>query len=175
MDEKIKNAMDEGESIANKYNAETRIPFPFKNIFDEENISLLPLPDKEMWKDISGAICLSKKEEVQIFVNEEKPENRQYFTIAHELGHYFLHEEDLKEKKGIFDANSMPTLYRTDIGLSDRKEREADHFAGSLLMPKKRVKEIWKKFGDIERCANIFSVSQAAMAVRLEILNVLEE
>lgn len=54
----------------------------------------------------------------------------QRFSIAHELGHYFIdgHLDQIP-----FDGNMHSS--RADFVSSDRYEREADHFAACLLMP----------------------------------------
>ena len=47
-------------------------------------------------KKISGAIRYDKDEDrFAILVNKNNVKTRQRFTIAHELGHYFLHKEFL--------------------------------------------------------------------------------
>lgn len=70
-----------------------------------------------------------------IGVNENHHPNRQRFTIAHEIGHYFLHNYE-----GVhFDGkNTGLQVYLRDdksaTGL-DVEEREANLFAAELLMP----------------------------------------
>ena len=170
----IRKAMVEGERVAKKYNPDTLISFPFENIFEEEGISLSFFPDKKKFDNMSGVIYFSKGGDTKISVKEGDSRYRQYFTIAHELGHYFLHKDDLRKRGGVFDLGNVLMMYRTDIGLSSEKEREANYFAGSLLMPKKRVREAWERFEDIEKCAKLFSVSKSAMAVRLNVLNLID-
>ena len=40
-------------------------------------------------KEVSGAY---EREHKMIYIAEDEPTNRKAFTIAHEIGHYFLHE-----------------------------------------------------------------------------------
>ena len=175
--EKLKRAAEMGEEIAEKFNAETEIPFPFERVAREhEDLDLrigdLSNIDTSIDNDLSGLIWYNDDEEkLVILVEKNKPENRKYFTIAHELGHYFLHKKILKkEKRLVVDGEAI--LYRLDNGLSNIQESEANYFAASLLMPKSRVKKAWEFFdGDIERCAELFYVSLTAMSVRVDILN----
>ena len=56
-------------------------------------------------KKISGAIQKSPDGRVTILVNEKDIETRARFTIAHELGHYYLHMDDC-------DAGKLITSFR---------------------------------------------------------------
>ena len=173
MKNKITAASEKGEEIAKKYNAETYIPFPFEEIANDRgdlDIFLADLHDVSPGESVSGLILFREQEEkFKIIVDQNKPENRRYFTIAHELGHYFLHKDPLKEKQFAIDGD--PTLYRSDNGLTSIEETQANHFAASLLMPEARVEEVWRKVRRVERCAKFFNVSVSAMGIRLEILN----
>src|SRR5437764_12493286 len=63
-------------------------PVPVERLAKKEGILLCPLPGSD---EISGAL-IRKQGRAIIAVNPAHHENRQRFTIAHELGHYFLHE-----------------------------------------------------------------------------------
>lgn len=76
-------------------------------------------------KDISG--LLKKKEgEWVIYVNQEDSPSRKVFTIAHELGHYFLHKDSCDN---FVDG---PLIYRKEKSKFETKEIEANEFAGQL-------------------------------------------
>jgi Zn-dependent peptidase ImmA (M78 family) len=80
---------------------------------------------------------------------------RNRFTIAHELGHYFLHSR----------AGKIPIRVERRVGESDRLEWEANWFAAGFLMPEQEFRKAIKLFNaDINRVAAYFQVStQAAM------------
>ena len=173
--EKLKLAAKKGEDIAERFNPITNIPFPFEEIvdtYDDLKLGFADLSSTEISgdEDLSGLIWYNRDEsKFVIVIEKDKPKNRQYFTIAHELGHYFLHKEVLKEKSFVADGDVM--LYRLDNGLSNLQESQANHFAASLLMPERRVREAWKYFDeDIKKCAELFSVSLTAMSIRLDML-----
>ncbi|WP_415714080.1 ImmA/IrrE family metallo-endopeptidase [Maridesulfovibrio sp.] len=91
---------------------------------------------------------------------------RDNFTIAHELGHYFLH---LKEKV----AETCNEISCNRRG-SDRLEWEANWFAAELLMPKDEFKQKALECGNNhEELADCFGVSSAAARVRLKSLNLI--
>lgn len=86
--------------------------------------------------DISGFLLRDRKrKKVIIGVNVTHHPNRRRFTIAHEIGHYFLHEGELVH------LNSMRGAFMIDMRNSkssngeDNDEREANLFAAELLMP----------------------------------------
>ena len=68
-----------------------------------------------------------------IGVNHRHPEARRRFTIAHELGHYLLHEGELAHFDG--ERPGLRVHLRSDSGSSNDMEREANLFAAELLMP----------------------------------------
>ncbi len=126
----------------------------------------------EFENEISGAIRYDKgNKKFEIIVNKNNPEVRKRFTIAHELGHYFLHKDMLKN-----DDIHVDTLYRTMTEVdkeTKEKEKEVDYFAGALLMNKIAVKRLIENGYELEELAEIFDVSVSAMTVRLDILGLL--
>ena len=175
MDGKIMDASKRGEEIAREYNPETNIPFPFEEVSQEISdldIFLTDLSGVNGDSDVSGLILFKKEEDrFEILVEKSKPKNRRYFTIAHELGHYFLHNDQLRDNVLVVDGD--PILYRLDGGLTSAEETQADFFASSLLMPEERVRKVWRKTKDVEVCADFFDVSLSAMSVRLEVLGLI--
>lgn len=163
------------EALANKcimdYNPEHKVPFPVYEVerhHEDLQVAFGELNDE----NVSGFIFF-KDGKFRIFVNSAKHQNRINFTLAHELGHYFLHrnlivDQDLVDVDDTIDHVHM--LYRMD----DAKElanieREANRFAAYLLMPKDLLFQVWKAVGeDVVKCAKIFGVSTAAMSIRLE-------
>ncbi len=62
---------------------------------------------------------------------------RARFTLAHELGHYFIDEH-----RSALESGSAPAhAYNADRPSELRIEREADHFASALLMPSAAFKQ----------------------------------
>jgi Zn-dependent peptidase ImmA (M78 family) len=132
--------------------------------------------------DISGMLCRDTEPKI-IGVNAAQPLARQRFTIAHELGHLFLH----KGRPIIVDkAIRLGNARKDDPGSSlatRREEIEANGFAAELLMPRdllmKEARALLKSRDTIndddfvEDLAHRFRVSRPAMEIRLTSLGVL--
>lgn len=80
-------------------------------------------------EDISGALDLRDNKPI-ILINGNQHIHRKRFTIAHELGHFFLnHTDGVHIDKKLFFRNQTSSLGASMI------EREANRFAAELLMP----------------------------------------
>lgn len=173
----IEEICKKAEELAEKYNGSGVAPFPFENILADEKDLRIRYTDK-LPENVSGVIIHDKTQQIfVILVDNKKPETRQYFTLAHELGHYYLHKEHLISNDIIVDDGDLGTssmLYRIDTNTSTEMEREANNFAASLLMPKKLVRTAWEELKDIEELARIFKVSPSAMSIRLERLHLIQ-
>ncbi|MEA2065195.1 MAG: ImmA/IrrE family metallo-endopeptidase [Patescibacteria group bacterium] len=179
MEENIKNAIKKGEEIALKYNPDTLIPFPFEKILKDEGDLKIEISDLLQKRDdsISGLLAYRKiegKDKFGIFINNSKSQNRIYFTIAHELGHYFLHKKKLIDIGLVIDNGQVLEIFRLDTGLSDEEEIEANNFAATLIMPADKVREIWNLLHDVDECAKFFQVSVLAMSIRLNNLKLID-
>lgn len=120
--------------------------------------------------DLSG-ILVRDYHGTFIGVNALHLKPRQRFTIAHELGHFLLHEVDplfIDKKISIYYRHSRAT-----DGV-DEKEVEANNFAGMLLIPTKFLEDDLKKEAIdildeevIRKLAKKYKVSEQAMSIRL--------
>lgn len=89
---------------------------------------------------------------------------RDRFTIAHELGHYFLH----------YRLPSLKDSQSYGRGGKNRAETEANVFASCLLMPRDQFASIWKnEDGDEWAVSAHFNVSPSAARGRAKILDLL--
>ena len=118
--EKIQNY---AEQLSRQYNPEGLSPYPFGNIQKDKKDLKILLTEK-LPGSVSGVIVFFPKESIFIIlVNKTKPPTRRNFTIAHELGHYFLHSDEIK-KEMIVDSDNVldkvNMLYRRDKGLSTK-------------------------------------------------------
>ncbi|MDE3234541.1 MAG: ImmA/IrrE family metallo-endopeptidase [Bacteroidota bacterium] len=89
---------------------------------------------------------IHKAKKFYIIVNQDMIDptapGRLRFTIAHELGHYFIDDHRKLLKKGISLSHNSDYNLNTKSTL----EKEANHFASNLLMPKARFINTAKKF-----------------------------
>ena len=116
--------------------------------------------------DISGTLR-RENDHWRIYINRQDSSTRQLFTLAHELGHYFLHKESRTE---FIDGSFV--LNREETTKYELEELEANEFAGNLIMQEDAiVKRIGKEqrvnVKHVEDLATEFGVSLPAMAVRL--------
>ena len=173
----LKECSDLAEKIRTEYNPQNLSPFPYQNIEqDKKDLRILFV---ELPEGVSGAITYDKESlEFFILINKNKPSTRQNFTIAHELGHYFLHQDIIKTDETIIDGDGTlegRALFRLDDAKSTLLEIQANNFAASLIMPKSEVIRAWEELKAIEECAKVFSVSALAMTIRLTKLGLINE
>ncbi len=101
----------------------------------------------------------------KLYVNLSDSPNRRNFTVAHELGHWILHRDELETNP------NRSVLFRIAIGKlnTDPLERQANIFAANLLVPL----ELLEKYRDketIDQLAARFGVSKDVIGYRLELL-----
>lgn len=114
---------------------------------------------------VMGAYDRDKRE---IYLHKAASIERKVFTVAHEVGHHYLHTD---KKKDVMWRQSFSNLGHEE----KTTEQEANRFAAALLMPEHLVREAWdgmmKK--DIPSMARAFGVSNTAMRFRLNNLGLL--
>lgn len=123
-----------------KYNADGKIPVPIEEILEFKfGIDIIPVPglidfsvDAFTWSDL-------KHIEVDefFFKNQLK---RYRFTLAHEAGHIILHPSILSSYRG--DSVNEYVEFVSSIGDENVRwlEKQADHFAGMVLVPSEALK-----------------------------------
>jgi Zn-dependent peptidase ImmA (M78 family) len=139
---------------------------------------------EEQLGDISGLV-FREGNQVIIGVNSSHPITRKRFTIAHELGHFFLHAENPLFVDKVFAVKLRDHVSSEAIS---KEEIEANAFAAELLMPSKFLNEDFVKAksgvldyesGDIseviKKLADKYIVSTHAMTVRLINLGVIPD
>lgn len=102
--------------------------------------------------------------ECKVFVNVAEPPQRQLFTVAHELGHWLLHREEVDDDK------MYRVLMREPLsGPKPAMEKEADAFAAALLVPERLLDRYWHAPVRPSRqsLARLFGVSEEMIGYRL--------
>lgn len=145
------------------------LPIPIKKIAEHLGVKIHPY---DLGENISGVLVF-KEEQSIIGVNPNESSVRQRFTIAHELGHFFLHKNS---EESIFVDKDFKVLFRSQESApgEHKREQEANAFAASILMPRKKIEEeIKNNFMDrtdevmIKLLAKKFDVSVIAMSIRI--------
>lgn len=159
------------EEIFNDYDLD--VPVEVVEISRKEGIDILDANFKDIEGDSYSGAIVKDGNSTNIYVNREDSTSRKRFTIAHELGHYFLGH--LKEKGERVDLHRK-TGYNTDMP----EERLANQFAAALLMNSEIVKinyNILRTAGladeyIVSKLADLFAVSKSAMRYRLKNLGI---
>lgn len=120
------------------------------------------------FEDNVSGLLVRRGDEVVLGVNADHSENRQRFSIAHEIGHFVLHMT-----KPIF-VDECLIRFRNQASKDgvNREEIEANAFAAELLMPEHLVRQemdsldYWDE-DTVEQLSRKFKVSQDAFVFRL--------
>jgi Zn-dependent peptidase ImmA (M78 family) len=161
----------------------------FSKIMKEEDIKFREISFSNI-KFLGALTFGSKNSQPYIMINKDIPNmGRRNFTIAHELGHFFLNH---KSQSSSFEC------YEDDI-TEDKQatkniEHEANHFASCFLMPEQKITSAFlgmlknskkatnKKFLNVKKenygvwrkiCNDLtkrYGVSEAALRYRLRYL-----
>lgn len=116
----------------------------------------------------SGSIVINNRNDFKITLALHTTKERDRFTIAHELGHYFLHYLFYNFRN---QTNSDNKKFKAARYGSGKTETEAHWFAASFLMPEKSFKEeFYKLNGNLVELAEKFGVSLSACQIRAESL-----
>ncbi len=141
-----------------------KIPADIIVIAQNNNIDVykMKMPDEK----IMGLIKYDKDTSAFVIaINKELNTNQQRFTLAHELGHFFLDKEQLMSEEIHIDV-----MFRIT---NEKDEKEVEYFAGALLMNKTLLEKTYETVRDIKELSKLFEVSEADMTYRLNILGLL--
>ena len=158
------------DDVVESVRVKTRMSYPDSNLLDVAEklgvkVYYLDFSKfKSEKKEINGVINWKKEDGkepyAEIYINKDFPSERKKFTLAHELGHYMLHPNEMKLRVDVYD-------YSKDSKESV-EESEANYFAASLLMPRDEFEKVLGvSNGDLRITAKYFGVSMRAAETRL--------
>lgn len=163
----IEKITDESQRII--YLKYAALPPPFDVVGFGLELGLEIKESSELPNKISGFIKQIESGTICICVNKSHAPNRKRFTVAHELGHYFLHRDRLAV--GIIDG-----ILNREQGTTDPIEYEANEFAADLLMPEEMFRELWaKQECSVSFIADFFLVSESAIITRARFLKLVQD
>ncbi len=157
------------EKKARRLLAEARLSAPPVSVEQVADCLGIKIEPTDLGEDCSG-VLVRHRDRAVIGVNWAHHSNRQRFSIAHEIGHFVLHEGDTYIDKG-YRVNFRDL----EAGSGTKKEEvEANAFAAALLMPAEWVRNAFKQQpfdltedDGLEMLAEKFEVSTQAMTYRL--------
>lgn len=144
------------------------ISIPIKNLEDVVRSMGGQIEERTDFDDFcEGTISKQGTSGFRIVIPKTQYPQRKIFTIAHELGHLFLH---MGFRTNPLIWNMQDNMVYKRFGTSEQ-EYQANEFAASLLMPKEIYSDILHKYSDhnrvnIQAVATYFNVSIAAATNR---------
>lgn len=110
-------------------------------------------------KNVSGFINIRQGQPV-MYVNATDSSNRKKFTVAHELAHWILHQDEIRTDP------EKAVLLRMAIGANtDPLEQEANAFAAELLVPMDYFQSV-EDDKTVSELAELFQVSTEVIGYR---------
>jgi len=141
------------------------IALPVKPVEIAERLGILVEPKPSSAKGVSGMLVKAGDNFAIAYATHISSEGFRRFSVAHELGHYFIpgHPE------AIF-ANGNQHVSHAGFVAGDPIELEADHFAASLLMPRALFVRAMDRRRDgmdaVQGLAEVCETSLTATAIR---------
>jgi len=165
------------------------IPVDLEKVLQSLNVRV----HEEDMDDETAGVLIVKGDQRHVLVNKAHHHNRRRFTIAHELGHLVLHDDEANgDESGermyidrqirVYQRVGEPSsaVYEQEGSQTTAlQEREANAFAACLLMPTHHVtraaleRDLFDEVS-VASLARNFEVSEQAMSIRLQQLQVVE-
>ncbi len=159
---RLKLAKQRGEAVLSEEKI-TALPVDPFAIAQKHDIVVQAKPDTE--SGVSGMLLRHGNAFGILYASDIPNEGFQRFSVAHELGHYFLdgHIDHVLPKEGIHASHA-------GFSSGDPYEQEADNFAVGLLMPARLFRKLMGReslgFADIESAREACKTSLTSTAIR---------
>lgn len=159
---RLKSATQIGEKVAAEAGF-TSFPVRPLKIAEDNGIHVEAKPPDV--QGISGALIFANDQVTLLYSTEHDNQGFENFSIAHELGHYFLpgHPEEIMKAGGAH-------MSRANFTENSSIELEADHFASGLLLPSALTRKYLQNnqvgLAGILGLANTAECSVTAAAIR---------
>lgn len=146
-----------------------RIPIPVEGLAEAEGIQIV----RSQAEATESGFLLRANGAAIIGLNSRNTRRRQRFTIAHELGHWLLHDG-----RPLIVDHTVRMNKRDKVASAgyDFEEIQANAFAAALLMPANAIQSCVERETSLRipsrdqltsRLADEFDVSHEAMSIRL--------
>ncbi|MCX6785137.1 MAG: ImmA/IrrE family metallo-endopeptidase [Candidatus Komeilibacteria bacterium] len=127
-------------------------PIPLEKITTFFGLAVINYP--KFPDSVSGTI-IKDDDLLAIGVNDNHAKVRQRFTIAHELGHYIL-------------GHDVDKILDDEFDKSSDKEKEANSFAGELLIPHHMLEsDLKNQIWTIKDLSQRYQVSEQVVTIKL--------
>jgi len=176
------------ESIADKIrlkNWGTSIPVDVELLAERLGLTLTPIPGLSK---LAGQEAFLTGSLDEIILEDDSNYFRTRFSIAHELGHFILHSEQIKSLRPDSYDEWKQTILEMPASIWSRAETQAHEFAARLLVPTDHliteIKKFKKELDSIQivigensellfsylapNLSKSFEVSESSMLIRLK-------
>ena len=165
---------DLAQQVILRYNIDIPIT-NIESVVEKIGGTVKELPDNQIKYD--GEIQKCSPNSFIIRISKNQPLTRKNFTIAHELGHLFVHMGYL-QKDELWEMQDSSAVYKR-VGAND-DEYKANEFAAAFLMPKEDFYNALQRHKDpngptvnMKKVADEFHVSLSAAVNRGKFLGYL--
>jgi Zn-dependent peptidase ImmA (M78 family) len=110
-------------------------------------------------------IHIPAQDKFEILVNTNLSLHQQRFSIAHELAHFVLHPEKIREYGSLKKAAD-----RSDPKYFPEIEKEADEFGEELLMPETLLREIFPDVFETQQKLSFQRIQEVALKFKVSVL-----
>lgn len=146
---------------------------PLTRIVEGEGLRI----EKQDFEDDWSGFLLRGPTKSIVGVNKRHHPNRQRFTIAHELGHFLLHDGEALHVDKSFRVNFRDAAAGLGTGI---EEIESNTFAAWLLMPEQfLINDIRGEHLDINDQAAVLDIARryqvSAQAMTIRLMNLAQE
>ena len=148
--------------MARKILAESKVKVPPVDLLLILSTRGIGYEEVDDFPDTVDALIVEDGSKVFAAVNARQHLHRRRFSLAHELGHYFMHRDGMPE-----EAITIDNPPSDDMGEVTKSpaETEADLFAGELLVPLEMLKLHVQK--GIPELSRIFLVSEQVISISI--------
>ena len=148
--------------MARKILAESKVKSPPVDLLQILSTHGIAYEEVEDFPDTVDALIVEDGPKIYAAVNARQHPHRRRFSLAHELGHYFMHRDGMPEEPITID--NPPS---DDLGAATKSpaEIEADLFAGELLVPLEMLKPHVQK--RIPELSKLFLVSEQVISIAI--------
>ncbi len=152
------------QQMAKKILAESKIKAPPVDLLQILTAHGIGYEEVDDFPDTVDALFIEDGAKVYAAVNAKQHLHRQRFSLAHELGHYFLHRNGMPEDAVTIDN---PPTGEDEMGVPTKSpaEIEADVFAGELLVPLEMLKVHVSK--GLPELSKLFLVSEHVVSIAI--------
>lgn len=163
------------QELLNMYEISTEPPIDISKLIEKMKISTIAMDFTELERDsnvpegcVLGA-TFSNGDNLTILYKKTDTLHRKKFTIAHEIAHCCLHCPKDETSHIELRLDSYPDDIKKE---EEKKEKDANIFAGELLIPKKSLKVYYDKLmiPSLLYLSELFDVSTNVMEERLNYL-----